>query len=80
MPDGASTSSIWPGLPVKRENFSARVTAPPLALSSRTAAGNRALPSDAPTTQAPGVTLEGAPKEICMLYLRARTGYLWGKS
>jgi hypothetical protein len=76
MPAGASTSSIWPALPVKRENFSARVRAPPLALSARTAPGSRAAPSTAPITQAPwfGAASEGATKEICMLYLRARTG------
>src|ERR1700751_704184 len=59
----------------------ARASAPPLALSSRTAAGSSAGDSDAATTRAPpslALTSADATKEICMLYLRAGTGYFRG--
>ena len=54
-PAGASTSSICPDLPVKRLTLSARLSAPPVALSAFCAAGVSAPPSSAPTIQAPDV-------------------------
>src|SRR6202000_1721717 len=77
-PAGASTSRNWPLLPVKRENFRARVSAPLLALSSRTAAGKSAAFSAAATTQAPpslAVTSADPTQENCTLYLRHGAGY-----
>ena len=44
-PDGATISSVWPGLPEKREAATARFTAPEVAPSSVSAAADRLAPS-----------------------------------
>src|SRR4051812_37243915 len=79
-PAGARTSSNCPDLPVKRDTLRPRDSAPPLALSARMAAGNKAAPSDAATTQLPDPARAGdAAKEICMKLLPSSQMPVGGK-